>query len=200
MGGWYCAINSPWVSRWGKNPETGGLGMFAPTAWWRHQMETFSALLAICAGNSPVPGEFPSQRPVTRTFDVYFDLRLNKRSWGWWFETLSSPLWRHTNGELIAQYRPTMWFTIHLTLICVQFVLLQAWNEQKTTLSPRTSASTQPSLLLWWCHNIYFWRPNGTGRHARANHYEYFVFENCTQTLRIYWSKNPVEPLYIYTL
>ena len=34
--------------------------------WWRHQIETFSALLAICVGNSPVPGEFPAQRPVTR--------------------------------------------------------------------------------------------------------------------------------------
>ena len=46
-------------------------------------METFSALLAICAGNSPVPGEFPAQRPVTRSFDVFFDLRLNmsKQSW-----------------------------------------------------------------------------------------------------------------------
>ena len=68
-------------------------------AWWRHQMETFSALLAICAGNSPVPGEFPAQRPVTRNFDVSFDLRLNnrlsKQSWGWWFEMLSRPLWRH---------------------------------------------------------------------------------------------------------
>ena len=39
-------------------------------------METFSALLAICAGNSLVPGEFPAQRPVTRSFDVFFDLRL----------------------------------------------------------------------------------------------------------------------------
>ena len=59
-------------------------------------METFSALLAICAGNSPVPGEFPTQRTVTRSFDVYFDLRPNKRlskqSWGWWFETPSLPL------------------------------------------------------------------------------------------------------------
>ena len=58
-----------------------------------------SALLAICAGNSPLTGEFPAQRPVTRSFDVFFDLRLNKRfikqSWGWWFETLSRPLWRH---------------------------------------------------------------------------------------------------------
>ena len=41
-------------------------------------MESFSALLAICAGNSPVPGEFPTQRPVTRSFDVFFDLRPNR--------------------------------------------------------------------------------------------------------------------------
>ena len=65
-------------------------------------METFSALLAICAGNSPVTGEFPAQRPVTRSFDVFFDLRLNerlsKRSWGWWCETPSRPLWRHSNA------------------------------------------------------------------------------------------------------
>ena len=40
-------------------------------SWWRHQMEIFSALLAICAGNSPVPGEFSTQRPVTRSFDVF---------------------------------------------------------------------------------------------------------------------------------
>ena len=77
------------------------------STWWRHQMETFSALLAICAGNSPVPGEFPAQSPVTRSFDVFFDLRLNKRlskqSWGWWFETLSCPLWLHCN-----EY-PKMW-------------------------------------------------------------------------------------------
>ena len=52
-------------------------------------METCSALL------------FPSQRPVTWIFDIFFDLRLNKRlskqSRSWWFETLSCPLWRHCN-------------------------------------------------------------------------------------------------------
>ena len=52
-------------------------------------METFSALLAICAGNSPAPDDFPAQRPVTRSFDVFFDLypntRLSKQSWGWLF-------------------------------------------------------------------------------------------------------------------
>ena len=42
-------------------------------------MEIFSALLAFCAGNSPVNGEFPAQRPVTRSFDIFFDLRPNKQ-------------------------------------------------------------------------------------------------------------------------
>ena len=69
--------------------------------WWRHQMETFSVLLAICAGNSPVIGEVPTQKPVTRSFDVFFNLRLNNRlskhSWGWWFEMPSHPLWRDCN-------------------------------------------------------------------------------------------------------
>ena len=72
-------------------------------SWWRHQMEIFSALLAICVGNSLVIGEFPAQRPVRQSFDVFFDLRLNKwlskQSWGWWFETPSCPLWRHITRE-----------------------------------------------------------------------------------------------------
>ena len=69
--------------------------------WWRQQMETFSVLLALCAGNSPVTGEFPSERPVTQSFDIFFDLCLNKQlskqSWGWWFEMPSHPLWCHCN-------------------------------------------------------------------------------------------------------
>ena len=52
-------------------------------------------------GEFTSPGEFPAQRPVTQSFDVFFDLCLNKRlskqSWGWWFEMLSHPLWRHCN-------------------------------------------------------------------------------------------------------
>ena len=49
-------------------------------SWWRHQMETFSALLAICAGNSPETGEFSAKRPVTQSFDVFFDLRLKREA------------------------------------------------------------------------------------------------------------------------
>ena len=61
-------------------------------------METFSALLGHCAKNSAVTGEFPSQRPVIRSFDIFFDVRLYKRlskqSRRQWFEAPSHPLWR----------------------------------------------------------------------------------------------------------
>ena len=62
--------------------------------WWRHQMETFSASLAICAGNSPV--QFPAQRSVTRSCGVFFDFFDFL-----WFETPSRPLWRHCDATIV---------------------------------------------------------------------------------------------------
>ena len=57
-------------------------------------------------GEFTVPGEFPSQRPVTQSFDVFFHLGLNKRfskqSWGWWFEKPSWSLWRHCNDTNLS--------------------------------------------------------------------------------------------------
>ena len=103
-------------------------------AWWRHKMETFSALLALCAGNSLVTGEFPTQRSVTRSFDVFFDLRLNKwlnkRSWVWWFETLSCSLWRHCNGKGLST-RFSQSFHIQFTRLHLLYILLlysSLWN------------------------------------------------------------------------
>ena len=101
---WCCRLSGWWYG-W----------LCAIRTWWRHQMETFhkrgiiayvncsltvykwiclnqtevlSALLALCVGNSPVTGELPAQRPVTRILDIFFDLSLNKRrlskqSWCW---------------------------------------------------------------------------------------------------------------------
>ena len=64
-------------------------------------METFSALLALCEGNPPVTGGFSSQRPVTRSFEILFDLRLhtrlNKQSRNWWFGTPSLSWRPHRN-------------------------------------------------------------------------------------------------------
>ena len=65
------------------------------------------------------PSEFHTQRPVTRSFDVFFDLRLNKRlskqSWGWWFETLLLPLWRHRNGVGLCRVAMTWTHIFYIT-------------------------------------------------------------------------------------
>ena len=68
-------------------------------------METYSALLAICAGNSSVTGEIPTQRPLTQSFDVFFDLHLNEG----WVNT------RQT--DYLRRYRAHYYITVMLTLI-----------------------------------------------------------------------------------
>ena len=100
-------------------------------SWWCYQMETFSILLVIYAGNSQFTGEFPSQRPVTQSFDVFFDLCLDK-----WlskqlrcqcFEMLSCSLWHHCN-------------IIHTSI-----------NQQKVN---KLHAWFKKSVLYLWCIKI----------------------------------------------
>ena len=129
---------------------------------------TFSALPVFCAGNSPVTGEFPAQRPVTRSFDVFFDLRLNKRwskqSWGWWFETPSRSLWRP--GKFPAQMASnaekfSIWWRHHvrkmvpclpwtsITNVCTRarvetwYIVQSIGNTLYHWLTP-----------LWWRHDM----------------------------------------------
>ena len=105
--------------------------------WWRHPMETFSVLLALCAGNSLVTGKFPSQRPVTQRFDFFFYLCLNQRLsrqlWDWWFETLSRSLW----FEMLSR---SLWR--HSNVACGQFhasvpfyILVFRWNLNSMEIS-----------------------------------------------------------------
>ena len=99
--------------------------------WWRHatmMMSSNGNISHVCAGNSPVTGQFPTQRSVTRSFDVFFDLRMNKQlskqSWGWWFETSSCSLWRHRNDASAFRiidthhYGPAMWSISSLLTSC----------------------------------------------------------------------------------
>ena len=79
-------------------------------SWRRHQMETFSAFLALRARNSPVTGEFPAQRPVTRNFDVFFNAWTN----GWINNRYAGDLRRHH-----AHYDGNVcYFTFH----CEQYI------------------------------------------------------------------------------
>ena len=67
----------------------------------------------LCGEFTGHTGEFPEQKPLTRTLDIFFDLRLNKRlskqSLGWWFETPSHPLCRHCNVTMIYHEHLKQW-------------------------------------------------------------------------------------------
>ena len=131
-------------------------------AWWRHQMETFSALLAICAGNSPVHGEFPAQRPVTRSFDVFFDMhptnRFSKQSLDWWFQTASRSLWRHCNGWSTARltgawvYWPI--FLVGLQSKVQSMLYINGVVENKMPLLKLQMTNTSPDFRHFLCINF----------------------------------------------
>ena len=76
----------------------------------------------ILCGEFTGPDEFPTQRPVTPSFDVFFDLRLNKRlskqPRGWWFETQSWSLWRHRNEYKAGIYLVDEFKTLIKSLDC----------------------------------------------------------------------------------
>ena len=119
-------------------------------SWWRHQMEAFSALLALCARNSPVTCEFPIQRPVMRSFDVFFDLRLNKRlsiqSRGWWFETPSCSFWRHC-------YVFTEMHRNKLRQKCINqmtFAYQLQYDQSTTSLASDKKFASMTTLLFQW--------------------------------------------------
>ena len=188
-----CVIYS-YVTLGSKSSQNGGCwwlvvylvwGYQQPLPWWRHQMETFAALLAIHAGNSPVIGEFPAQRPVTWSFDVFFNLhqneRLSKQSWGWWIEMPWRPLLRHSNDGISWTGNITT-APAKCSVVQIQFVQPQ---DTRSHSHPLQLMSAQPSapryniIMTWLSHHndiaTSFWRNHaiivsagiGTGDHRK---------------------------------
>ena len=115
------------------------------------------------------PGEFPTQRPVTRGFDVFFDLRLNiplsKQSWGWWFETLSRSLWHHRN---VVEYCTLLPYKDRLSMyreayrpICISNVCLSDVLFQDSSKDPRNYRTILEwiSLPRHYCPMVDQWMP-----------------------------------------
>ena len=107
------------------------------STWWCHQMETFSVLLAFCVGNSLVIGEIPAQRPVTRSFDVFFDLCLKqhlRKQWRcWWFEKSLCSLWHHCNEDAM------------ITKFSISRYYVQQWQQQG--INQTLSSQNTPHIL-----------------------------------------------------
>ena len=116
-----------------------------------------SALLAICAENSPVPGEFPTQRPVTQSFDFYFDLRLNnwlfKQLWGWWFETLLCPLWHHGNVTENVMPAAAICHTYHATIISCHCHTIDVGSSYLSHHHPKLINHKMYFTAWWFCES-----------------------------------------------
>ena len=99
---WLAVVSSMDVSL-GRKVDRALPGSHDDAIKWKH----LPRYRALCEGNPSVTDGFPSQRPVTRSFDAFFDLCLNKRSSKQsrrrWFETQSLSLWRHYNAHPLVE-------------------------------------------------------------------------------------------------
>ena len=124
------------------------------------------------------PGEFPTQRPVAQSFDVFFDLRLKKRlskqPWGWWFETLSWSLWRHCNDYLSCS-----WYRLLTHKFAVNPWL---WRTAQENSSGKQNISGNPYLEVNYSNHPYSQRvqkarrlsiPNNIVKHLKGAIYNF---------------------------
>ena len=156
-----CAFHLVWVPpiiRWitytyhsyfkeiPKSPQRSWQTSAPLITWWRHKMETFSAFSPFCEGNPPVTRGFRSQRPVTRSCDVFCDLRMNKRldkqSRRRWFETPSLSLWRHFNAADAAHE------------ICNMYIHGKLYSASLFSKRWYISLKTRSCNIWAWIHTI----------------------------------------------
>ena len=164
-----------------------------PAAWACHTGTDFGGLSPImmtssngnifrvpglCVGNSPVTDEFPTQRSVMRSFDVFFDLRVNKwlskQAWGWWFETLSRSLWRHYNGWVSSPHHGVWWMierkqipVSETSVNCVSPIWRHAGRRIRPPALLAHAHGAAHTLFLPWC----FLRDNDIIHTTLCGHY-----------------------------
>ena len=129
-------------------------------------METFSALLAICVGNSPVTDEFPSQRPVTLSFEVFFDLRLKN---GWVNNRESGDLRHHrAHYDVIVKGKHSS----HVIAFLCRQIRHRSYTEKlRTQVSMYSTYGIQLTLRKWCPSGPY--HPMFHRGWAKPKHLEY---------------------------
>ena len=136
---------------------------------------TFRVTGPLC-GEFTGPGEFPTQRPVTRSFDVFFDLRLNKdlskQPWGWWFETPSWSLWRQCN-------EPTRGDMLHRMCVGNKSHTKKALQDDTTRINQMNYVGYLSERLLMYKGLVYipgYWnvimKLNKLAMHRMSHYYQ----------------------------
>ena len=156
-------------------------------------METFFALLVLCAGNSPVSGEFPAQRPVTRSFDVFFDLRMSYEIWRkdgrlitWWIETQSR----------ISQCHYGVIRVINWSVVCCPKVRPEWQLTWSPVLDKYKDKRGEPHIYIY----IYIYIYKGYSLHLSFYRVASFSFDALNHLYtRIYYFVEPYcNPLFPY--
>ena len=102
--------------------------------------------------------EFPTQRPVTRSFDLFFDLRPNNRlsiqSWGLWFVTPSRPLWRHRYGVSSRWHLFVQMLNTDCVVTCIWFLHFFLPTEAEIRWPPFSGRHVHMHVLEWTCMNF----------------------------------------------
>ena len=131
-------------------------------AWWRHQVETVSASLVLCEGNPPVTDDFHSQRSVKRSFDVFFDVRpnkrLNKQSICRWFDTPWRSLQRCRNGTLCSFLATPKY--VHINDLC--HLILRTCSYSVDAACLHWSPAIRPVIYARWARHIQPYLSRGT--------------------------------------
>ena len=157
-------------------------------------MEAFSALPTLCAGNSPVTGEFPhnGQQRGALMFSLICALnkRLSKQSWGWWFEMPSRSLWHHCN-ELKKCLIYVLWYLrylisclvrydeIHCTKLFWDIYVFRHWGQDKMkALSQTTVSNARYRMKMFEFQLIFCWS----------------LFLRVQLTILLHWSDNGLAP------
>ena len=102
-------------------------------------------------------------RGIHRSFDGFFDLCLNKQlrkqSWGWWFETLSPPSWRHCSDVLAPHgAKPSTgyhgWHVFfHIIWQCLSNnLVVTKWRHSKWAM--RSREISRHFIMTWWHGSI----------------------------------------------
>ena len=132
--------------------------IFPIHSWWCHPIVTFCALLALCLGNSPVTDEFSSQRPVTHSFDVFFDLHLNKRlstqSRPQWFETSSRSSWCHCNVNDLSYWQRCWYYHGTLSLQSVTATPIKTRCIYRHPIFKWVAVSWQKLSVYWMASHL----------------------------------------------
>ena len=183
-----CAGNSPvtgeFSAQMASNAEIVSI-------WWRHRVTSQYHMMTLSNGNifrvtDHLCGEFtghqwiPAQRPVTRSFDVFFDLRLDeslsKQWWGWWFETTSRPLWHQCNDQKLWYWlwkkgRFSALLMKNFNYLCLLSVV---YGQNDVPLHTRPSARTATQAMLYngrKCKYVFmYFVINSAGQWSKRSH------------------------------